>query len=86
MHLDASQLEFLGRLGKSPEGQQLQALIKAEVEDVNEQLRKLSGESLIRAQGKAIYLDEFLTRLTMKLKPPRDLSRVIPRHSHDGFA
>jgi len=62
MHLDATQLGFLGRLGKSPDGQQLMMLIKAEIEGCNERLRKLSGDELLREQGKARYLDEFAKR------------------------
>lgn len=64
MHLDATQASFLFRLGKSGEGQQLLTLISAEIESTNAQLRKLSGEDLLREQGKAIYLDEFVRRMT----------------------
>ncbi len=64
MHLDASQLSFLYRLGKSPEGQQLQVLISAEIDWCNVQLRKQSGEDLLREQGKALYLDMLMKWLT----------------------
>lgn len=65
MHLNATQLDFLGRLGKSPDGQQLLALIQAEITECNIQLRRLSGDALLREQGKAMYLD----RLATWLKP-----------------
>lgn len=63
MRLTAQQLELLARLGKSPEGQQLQALVKAEIDDVNLQLRSLSGDHLSRAQGRAAYLDDLAKHL-----------------------
>jgi hypothetical protein len=69
VHLDAAQLSFLTRLGKSPEGQQLQMLISVEIKATNEQLRKLSGEALLREQGKAIFLDEFMLRMTRESAP-----------------
>ena len=75
MRLDASQLAFLDRLGKSPDGRQLLALISAEIVESNEKLRKLAGEGLYREQGKAQYLDE-LTRL---LEGPKQTAQVIPR-------
>lgn len=75
MQLNATQLEFLVRLGKSPEGQQLQSLLKAEVDEVNEKLRVLSGEALTRAQGRAQCLDDLLDRLAPRLKPMRDVPK-----------
>lgn len=86
-HLDASAVQFLERLGKSPEGRQLQALLELEVIETNEKLRKLSGDDLMRAQGKAIYLDEILAKLN---PPPSQLLRRDPLKrppiSHEGFA
>ena len=64
MRLNALQLDFLARLGKSPDGQQLRTLILAEIAECNVSLRKLSGEALLREQGKAIYLDDFASRLS----------------------
>ena len=65
MRLDASQLDFLYRLGKSPDGQQLKSLISAEIADCNVELRKATGESLYRMQGRALYLDELQRHLTV---------------------
>jgi hypothetical protein len=78
MHLNATQLEFLGRLGKSPDGQQLQVLLKAEIDDVNEKLRTFTGEHLLRAQGRAVLLDELADRLSM---PLTKLNRDMPRRA-----
>ncbi len=78
MHLDASQLSFLYRLGKSPEGQQLLMLISAEIESTNEQLRKLSGEGLLREQGKAIFLDELKRRITVDPSARNEIRRPKP--------
>ena len=63
MQLQAPELQFLARLGKSPEGLHLLGLIQAEIAEVNGSLRKLTGEDLYRAQGKALWLDEFVQRL-----------------------
>ncbi len=70
MRLNALQLGFLARLGKSPDGQQLLALIQAEIAESNVSLRKLSGEALLREQGKALYLDDFVSRLTQPQSAP----------------
>lgn len=74
MRLNALQLDFLARLGKSPDGQQLRALISAEIAECNVSLRKLSGEALLREQGKAIYLDDLVSRLSQPLSAP-----VVPK-------
>lgn len=71
MRLTAQQLEFLARLGKSPEGQLLQAMVKAESDDVNVQLRTLAGEHLYRAQGKATFLDDFAKHLAAPIFQPQ---------------
>jgi hypothetical protein len=64
MHYDAAQLDFLKRLGMSPDGQQLLGLIQAEIAACNLTLRTSTGEQLLREQGKALFLDEFLQRMT----------------------
>jgi hypothetical protein len=63
MQLQDQELQFLARLGKSPEGLHLLMLIQAEIAEVNGDLRKATGETLYRAQGKALWLDEFRKRL-----------------------
>jgi hypothetical protein len=64
MHYGATQLEFLKRLGMSPDGQQLIGLIQAEIAECNQTLRKSTGEQLLREQGKALFLDELLRKMT----------------------
>ena len=76
MHLDAAQLEFLHRLGKSPDGKQLLMLINAEIADCNVALRKVSGDALLREQGKAQYLDELVQRLTQPATAPARPKRI----------
>ena len=76
-HLSTSQLRQLETIGKSPSGPQLKALLDTEIEATNATLRKFTGETLLREQGKAIFLDEFVS----KLFPP---SRVIPRPNQDA--
>lgn len=85
IRLDASQVALLERLGKSPDGQQLLALIKKTQDEVNEQLRTLTGENLYRAQGEATAWHD----LAKKLNPPfaaspRDTPRRIT-HSSIGM-
>ena len=70
MHLNALQLGFLARLGKSPDGQQLLVLIQAEIAESNASLRKLSGDALLREQGKATFLDDFVSRLSQPQPAP----------------
>ncbi len=52
-------------------------LISAEIESTNRQLRKLSGELLLREQGKAVYLDELMERLNVD--PSARLASRLPR-------
>lgn len=86
MRLDVSQLELLARLGRSPDGQQLLALIKTQMEEVNERLRTLAGETLYRAQGEATTWHD----LAKKLNPPNPSASagIAPRrvtHSPIGM-
>lgn len=76
------QLAFLVRLGKSPDGQQLLELITAEIAECNANLRILTGEGLLREQGKARYLDEFVNRLTRSASA-QIVARRPPRLSPD---
>ena len=83
MHYGDPQLEFLKRLGMSPDGQQLLGLIQAEIAECNQTLRKLTGENLLREQGKVIFLDELLQKLTQTPS-----ARIVSRRptSIDRFA
>ena len=87
MRLTAQQLDFLARLGKSPDGQLLRALLKAEIDETNLQLRTLTGEHLYRAQGRATYMDDLAKHLAAPLFSPQTRSgqAAIPA-AHDSFA
>lgn len=66
MRFDAAQLAIWEGLGKSPAGQQLKQQLQAMVDEVDKDLRSLSGEPLLRAQGRAVLLDEQLGLLSGK--------------------
>lgn len=70
MQLNTMQLDWLARLGKSPDGQLLRGLLTAEVSESNSALRKLTGDLLVREQGKALFIDRLLDVLDPKPKPP----------------
>jgi hypothetical protein len=78
MQLQDRELQFLARLGKSAEGLHLLGLIQAEIAEVNGNLRKLTGESLYREQGKAQWLDEFVRRLETDATAQRIARRPTP--------
>jgi len=78
MQLQDRELQFLARLGKSAEGLHLLGLIQAEIAEVNGNLRKLTGESLYREQGKAQWLDEFARRLETDATAQRIARRPTP--------
>ncbi len=62
-HLSTSQLRQLETIGKSPNGPQLRELFGAEIDATNANLRKMTGDALLREQGKAIFLDELVSKL-----------------------
>ncbi len=76
MHLNALQLDFLARLGKSPDGQRLLLLIQAEIAESNASLRKLSGDALLREQGRAAYLDSLAAKLSPSQSVPVPPKRI----------
>lgn len=82
MHLDAAQLEFMERLGKTPDGQQLKSILLREIEDSNMRLRTLKGDALLNEQGRATTLDELVSRLSQKV-PAR---RPIMTKAHPSLA
>lgn len=79
MQLNTQQLEYLARLGRAPEGQMLKQLCQAWVDEANGNLRTKSGEHLLREQGRAVMLDEFMRYLEgLAAAPLRDQSRNRP--------
>lgn len=64
MHLSESQLLFLARFAKSPDGREFLELYRAKLAEVESKLRTQAGEELYRQQGRAIQLDELLADIT----------------------
>ena len=64
MHLTESQLLFLARFAKAPEGKEFIELMRAAVEEVNQTLRTATGEHVLRTQGRAQQLDEIVGWIT----------------------
>jgi len=66
IRLNTEQLRVLEAIGKAPGNVQFRQILDAVIADANANLRKLTGEALLREQGKALFLDE----LAGKLWPP----------------
>lgn len=64
MHLSESQLLFLARFAKSPDGREFLELYRAKLAEVEGKLRTQAGEELYRQQGRAIQLDELIADIT----------------------
>ncbi len=80
MRLSESQLLFLARFAKSPEGRELTDLLRAELADVEKALRTQTGEELYRQQGHAQRLDKLLADITdAGAKLNRNQSALAPR-------
>lgn len=60
MHLNAEDLAFLARLNKSPDGRQLLRMLQAKQVECNEKLRAVTGEEVLRWQGRALAVDEMI--------------------------
>lgn len=64
MRLSESQLLFLARFAKSPEGREFLELLRAKVGHCDVKLRTETGEMLYRTQGRALELDEMIADIT----------------------
>jgi hypothetical protein len=64
MRLSESQLLFLARFAKSPEGREFTELLRAELAEVEKALRTQTGEELYRQQGHAQRLDKLIADIT----------------------
>lgn len=76
MHLSTTQLQFLSRLAKTPDGLMLQQLLKAELAESDAKLRSATGEEVYRMQGRAKAVADLIdditnaeTRLTRSAPP-----------------
>jgi hypothetical protein len=81
MQLDESDRTFLMRFTRSPDGQVLQRLLRAERTRYDTRLRGARGEDIFRAQGAANAIDELIVELERAAKPatPPVSSRRPPR-------
>jgi hypothetical protein len=83
MKLSGTQLGFLARLSKSPDGQLLLELFKARLAENDAALRAAPADTILRAQGRAMELSEIIaditeaqTRLTRNQQTAPALSRL----------
>jgi len=64
MRLTDSQLTFLARFAKSPDGREFLELYRAELSEVEKALRIADGAEMHRQQGRAQQLDKLLADVT----------------------
>lgn len=60
MRLDNDDLAFLARLSKSPDGRRLLQMLQAKQAECNDKLRAVTGEEVLRWQGRALAVDEMI--------------------------
>ena len=63
MQLSASQLEFLARFSKSPDGRMLVTIYEAKLAEVDSKLRSGEGAVHHQNQGRAQQLSELLSEI-----------------------
>lgn len=89
MRLSESNLLFLARFAKLPEGKDLLELMRAKLAETDQKLRTTDGPEMHRQQGRAQELDDWIAaisdsqrKLTVNQSAPR------PRRftNTDGFA
>lgn len=90
MRLTESNLLFLARFAKLPEGKEFLELLRAKLDETSQKLRTADGPELHRQQGRAQELDDWIEALTdsqRKLNTAQSV-RHGPRRvvNSDGFA
>ena len=75
MQLSRTQLEFLARFARSPDGQFLLQILQAKQAERDAGLRTASGEEVFRKQGRAVEISELIADIT---EAERRLTRSIP--------
>lgn len=60
MHLNGTQLQFLSRLSKTPDGLMLLQVLQAKLAESDAKLRSAIGEEVYRAQGRAQAFAEMI--------------------------
>lgn len=68
--LNSDQVAFLDRFSRTPDARSLAEILGAELKSVEQDLRTLSGDLLVRAQGQAQRLDWLLEKLEPR-QPPK---------------
>lgn len=63
MRFDRTQLQFLARLCKSPDGAILLQILRVKQAEADQALRKARGEDVYRAQGRAEEIDDLLAMI-----------------------
>lgn len=64
MHLNGTQLQFLSRLSKTPDGLMLLQVLQAKLAESDAKLRSANGEEVYRAQGRAQAFAEMIGDIT----------------------
>lgn len=75
MQLSDSQLDFLARFQRSPEGKLLIEIYETELREWDVKLRNATGEDVYRLQGRAKQLEEMIERIA---KPRKSVASVRP--------
>ena len=83
MHLNGTQLQFLSRLSKTPDGLMLLQVLQAKLAESDAKLRSAIGEEVYRAQGRAQAFAEMIGDLT---SADDKLTRTAPLSPHRTFA
>ena len=83
MHLNGTQLQFLSRLSKTPDGLMLLQVLQAKLAESDAKLRSAIGEEVYRAQGRAQAFAEMIGDLT---SADDKLTRNAPLSPHRTFA
>lgn len=60
MRLEHEQLAFLAGLAGSTQGKLFKQVMEGKLAEVDKQLRRLSGDDVLRAQGKAQALEDLI--------------------------
>ena len=87
MRLNESQLLFLARFAKSPEGREFLELCRAKLADRDTKLRSTEGAEVHRQQGRALELDEMIADITgaqQKLNTAQAAARPRRTVLYDG--
>ena len=77
--LTVPELQFLSRLGRSPDYALLQTILSKELSSHDEQCRKADGPALYRAQGVSVWLVSLAEKIR---NADEELERTAQNRSH----